>query len=170
MINIHNDVMTYFNHSLLTPTRILCKFLGFAIVTMILFVALTPALTAGATLTIHIVFVIFCAISQHVTSLQHFHFTLGGSNRSTVQSSISSKPLLLIEYVVPLQISLQWASTIATTLLLQVDRVMQICLTKSSGSSSAPPPYEDFQIKIKVISGWGNLTQTGLTIRNNTQT
>jgi hypothetical protein len=48
-----------------------------------------------------------------------------------VQSSISSKPLLFIEYayVVPLQISLQWASTVATTLLLLVDslRVMQIC-------------------------------------------
>ena len=73
MINIHNDVMMYFNHSLLTPTRILCKFLGFAIVTMILFVALTPALTASATLTTHtthIVFVIFCAIASS-TSASH---------------------------------------------------------------------------------------------------
>ena len=73
MINIHNDVMMYLNHSLLTPTRILCKFLGFAIVTMILFVA--PALTANATLTTHmytthIVFVIFCAIASS-TSTSH---------------------------------------------------------------------------------------------------
>ena len=52
MINIHNDVMMYFNHSLLTPTPILCKFLGFAIVTMIPSVALTSALTASATLSL----------------------------------------------------------------------------------------------------------------------
>ena len=63
-----------FNYLLLTPTRILCKFLGFAIVTMILSVALTPALTASATPTTHTthtVFVIFCAISQPPTLPLH---------------------------------------------------------------------------------------------------
>ena len=164
--------MMYFNHSLLTPTRILCKFLGFAIVTMILFVALTPALTASATLTTHtthIVFVIFCAIASS-TSTSHLE---GATDQQCNHPSRSNRCCLL-------NMLCRCKSACNGLLLLQphcccwltawewckfadwpshLDPVQRHC----------PPPYEDSQIKIKVVSGWGNLSQAGLTTSNNTE-
>ena len=159
MINIHNDVMMYFNHSLLTPTRILCKFLGFAIVTMILFVALTPALTASATLTTHtthIVFVTFCAISQPPALPLH----------TWRQQQINSAIIHLVQTVAAYWICCGCKSACNGLLLLQphcccwltawewctfadwpshLDPVQRHC---------RPPPYEDSQNMTESHTCW----------------